>query len=64
MPIRTQRNKRIWTWRRVVTVIGLLLTIGTLTTPIQWYIAVRGLQSEKQQQQNRNTAQTPECVVY
>jgi hypothetical protein len=38
---------RFWTRRRVVTTVCLLLAVGILVTPVQRYIAVRGLRRER-----------------
>jgi len=42
-----QTNERFWNWRRRVAVLLLLLAVGVLITPVQWYVAYVGLDGEK-----------------
>lgn len=42
------RTRRFWTCKRVVALVAALLVVGVLVTPVQWYVAYRGVRQEKQ----------------
>ena len=48
MAAATQPTSQLWTWRGTVTVIIFLVVFGIFITPIQWYIAYRGVERENQ----------------
>lgn len=43
----TAQRSRFLTCRRGVAIGALLLVVGVLLTPIQWYVAYRGLERPK-----------------
>ncbi len=49
----TQNNERLLTWQRAVVIVSLLIALGILITPVQWYIAYVGFQREKQQRKRQ-----------
>ncbi|MFD1567134.1 hypothetical protein [Halolamina litorea] len=49
----TTHEARFWTWRRGVLLGVLLLAVGALLTPIQWYVAYVGLERETRRRRER-----------
>jgi hypothetical protein len=60
MTTASRSNNRIWTVRRVVAAVCLLVVLGALITPIQWYLAYVGVQRAKRRHRNQqSSARTP-----
>lgn len=53
MSTATQNNGRFRRWRWEYTIVVLLLAIGILITPIQWYRAYIALENEKRRRRSQ-----------
>ncbi len=53
MTTASRSNNRIWTVRRVVAAVCLLVALGGLLTPVQWYLAYLGVQRAKRRHRSQ-----------